>query len=183
MEGGSIPKHHKRHNVFQWRRCRWHPVSSRPKINQITLCHHFALMSQCNHLSHNKAHFLICNILTKTKKSIILGSLDIYHKIAQILLFSITAEYTRNIAFSAKLTQIDQSGVLKFVPSFTVGGGFNAETSVFTAPVSGTYFFTVVIVNLLGSSVTDRVDGGSGNERIMPLYRLYQFVTFMHWCA
>ena len=54
-----------------------------------------------------------------------------------------------------------------------MGGGFNAETSVFTAPISGTYFFAVVIVNLLGSSVTDRVDGGSGNERIMPLNRLY----------
>ena len=99
-----------------------------------------------------------------------MGSLDIYHKIAQILRFFITVEYNRNIAFSAKLTQKEQSGVLKFVAFFSVGGGFDNETHVFTAPISGTYFFAVVIVNLLGSLVTDRVDGGGGNEGTMPLY-------------
>ena len=130
-------------------------------------------MSQCKHLSHNKAHFLIRRqiFLKKTKRGYITWAhWTFITKLLKYCVFFITAEYNRNIAFSAKLTQKEQSGVLKFVAFFSVGGGFDNETHVFTAPISGTYFFAVVIVNLLGSLVTDRVDGGGGNERTMPLY-------------
>ena len=149
MEGGSILKHHKRYNVFQWRRCRWRPVSSRPKINQITLCHYFVQMSQCKHLSHNKAHSLMCKYFNKNKRAL-LGSLEDLSQNCSNIAFFITAEYTRTIAFSANLTEEHQSGVLKFVAFFSVGGGFDNESHVFTAPIPGTYFFAVVNVNLLG---------------------------------
>ena len=135
--------------------------------------HYFIQMSQCKDLSHNKAHFLIRRqiFLKKTKRGYIIWAHWTFITKLLKYCFFITAEYTRNIAFSAKLTHGPQSGILTFVAFFSVGRGFDNETHVFTAPTSGTYFFAVVIINLLGSSVTDHVEGGGGDERTMPLYR------------